>query len=289
MPSVVIPRWLIGGTASLGAFYLYMVWTHTHDLDRLGFNVLGLSALFYLVWEKVSSTGVAGRSVWSAILGVSLILWGVMSSLLFPSPEFFLSYYIKSLPLLLILAIAIFFSGFRGPKSKFSQPLILALFLMVSEGNLLKALLIDFGLTDQEFTATLTAWLLKVLGFSITRQGASLSLPTGLVEVYPGCASVIQIFYLMRLVTLFFFLFPTRFWQKIGILSAAVGIGIVLNTMRIALLVIVSANDVLFSYWHTGEGSSLFSLVAAGALATGCYFLAIRDSNIQSALDDGQR
>jgi cyanoexosortase A len=288
MPSVVIPRWLIGGTASLGAFYLYMVWTHTHDLDRFGFNVLGLSALFYLVWEKVSSTEVTGRSFWSAILGVSLILWGVMSSLLFPSPEFFLSYHIKSLPLLLISAIALFVSGFRG-LPKFSQPLVLALFLMVSEGNLLKALLIDFGLTDQEFTATLTAWLLEVLGFSITRQDASLFLPTGSVEVYPGCASVIQIFYLMRLVTLFFFLFPTRFWQKIGILSAAVGIGIVLNTMRIALLVIVSADDVLFSYWHTGEGSSLFSLVAAGALATGCYFLAIRDSNSQSALDDGQR
>lgn len=279
MPSVVIPRWLIGVTASLGAFYLCMVWSQTHDLDRLGFNVLGLSALFYLAWEKVSSAGVIGRSPWSAILGASLMLVGVISICLFPSSEFFLNYYIKSLPLLLILSLALFVSGFRGLQ-KFSQPLALALFLIVSEGNLLKALLIDFGLTDQELTATLTAWLLEFLGFSITRQGAGLSLPTGSIEVSPGCASVIQIFYLMRLLILFCFLFPTRFWQKIGIFSTAVGIGIVLNTIRIALLVMVSGDDVLFNFWHGGDGSSLFSLGAAGILVMGCYFLAIRNSKL---------
>ncbi len=62
-------------------------------------------------------------------------------------------------------------------------------------------------------------------------------------------------------------------------------IGIVFNTTRIALLVVLSADHAFFNYWHTGEGSSLFSLGAAGVLATVSCFLAIRNS--QDALENG--
>jgi len=50
-------------------------------------------------------------------------------------------------------------------------------------------------------------------------------------------------------------------------------IAFVVNSLRVALLVIVASQEALFKYWHAGDGSQIFSVIAVSILLAFCNWL----------------
>lgn len=125
-------------------------------------------------------------------------------------------------------------------------------------------------------TASFAAFILWYAGFDARRQGFEVWLPHGGVEVYTGCSGFEGIFYLLGLAVLFLAIFPLESAKKNAIVPlVAIAIAFLTNALRIALMAIFAdARDrTALDYWHIGEGSLIFSMIAVGLFGTFYYSL----------------
>ena len=115
----------------------------------------------------------------------------------------------------------------------------------------------------------------------VVRQGVFVHLPTGSVEVYPGCSGIESILQLLGLAILFLVLFPTTKQEKIIIPILAVLTAFIVNGFRVALMTLLAASSdpQSLNYWHKGEGSLIFSTLSVAILGLYCFFL-LRRSNL---------
>ena len=49
------------------------------------------------------------------------------------------------------------------------------------------------------------------------------------------------------------------------------------NAARVALMAAIVSNKAVFDYWHFGQGSLIFSVIAVGILGLFCWFAILRD------------
>lgn len=265
LKSVREPKyWLLAIGVGLIALHLTLTSrTNTVDLNNLMLLFWGIVAFF--IWEKRDQITLES-GIFSSFFGATLIALILLKSASIAGYDIFL----RLSPFLSALSLGILASGFKGLKQYWKELFLLA-YIAIPSGALL--FLIDL----QKITAQLAAFILHYCGFEVIRQGVFLVLPTGRVEVYHGCSGSQIIHQLVGLAIIFLMMFPTTFSQKIQVLTVAVSAAFFVNAARVALMAAIVSNKEVFDYWHFGQGSLIFSVIAVGIFGLFCWFAILRD------------
>jgi cyanoexosortase A len=123
--------------------------------------------------------------------------------------------------------------------------------------------------------------LLWYCGFDVSRQGVYVVMPSGAVKVYEGCSGLEAMNYLLGLSIICLLLYPTgKLFYKIITPVIAIIIGFVINSFRVALMLLLvnSGNIKAFNYWHEGEGSLIFGLIEVMVFGSFYLFLLRQDA-----------
>ncbi|MBW4591466.1 MAG: cyanoexosortase A [Brasilonema angustatum HA4187-MV1] len=252
--------WLLAIGTGLIAINLVVLWK-ANNSSLLGMTFLFWAAISSLVWEKRHSLNLES-GVFSSFFGLTLIALLLIKSISLTS--FGVLLYLS--PVIFAIGFAILASGFKGLK-QYKAELFILFFLSVPK---LLSSWLDISLLTAKFT-TLILWY---TGFDVAQKGTQLYLPTGSVEVYSGCSGIELIFQLVGLALLFLLMFPQNWKHKILIAFTAGTLAFIVNALRVALMAILVAQGHMevFDYWHDGDGSLVFSLIAVLLFGLFCWF-----------------
>lgn len=260
--------WLLVIASGLMTIHLTLTW-RSENIDLLSTSLLFWVAVSSLIWKKHEVLKLESN-FFSGCFGVFLVTWILLKS------AFFVSGYdpfLRLSPLISALGISLLASGVKGLK-QYWQELTILCFLVIPPSLL--SLMIDLP----ALTAKFATYILWHLGFDVSRQGVNIILPTGAVEVYPGCSGVNVMLQLLGLTLLFLVMFPTDLTKKVVTPIVAVFLAFVVNGFRVALMAVLAHSDkAAFEYWHEGDGSVLFSMLAVLIFGLFCYFLLLRDES----------
>ncbi|WP_017316078.1 cyanoexosortase A [Mastigocladopsis repens] len=254
--------WLLAIGASFIAIHLTLTWK-ADNTSLLGMSFLFWAAISSLVWEKRHSLNLES-GIFSSFFGLSIIALLLIKSISLTSLGGFL--YLS--PAIFAFGLAVLASGFKGLKQYRGELLVLS---SISLPKVLPLSLIDISL----FTAKFSTLILWYTGSEVARNGVIISLPSGSVEVYPACSGLELIFQMLSLSLLFLLMFPQNGKQKIIVPIIAATLGFIVNGVRVALMAILVAQGQMeaFKYWHEGDGSLIFSLIAVLFFGFFCWFL----------------
>lgn len=260
--------WLLATLLGLITLHISLTWQLTEDIDRLSISVLAWGAVLFLAWSKRNQLNLESNGT-ASLVGTTLIVLVLLKSSSF---FWFESDLVRVLPLAIALGLALLASGFKGLKQYWREFLVVSI-LAIPEGLLLDPLESIFQVSL--LTAKIGALALWRLGFEVQRQGVYIILPTGVVEVYPGCSGLSAMFLLFRLSVLYLIIFPTTLFKSTVIPVIAVLIAYFFNGVRVALMAFLVAfsNQSAFEYWHTGDGSQIFAMIAVLAFGLLCSFI----------------
>jgi cyanoexosortase A len=257
-----IPKyWLLAIGAGLMAIHLSLVWQSNLPEYQSNCFVFWAAAVS-LVWRKRDDLKLES-SVAASALGFVILAIALLRIHLLPDFGTFLRFF----PLVSALALALLASGFRGLRQYWRELTVFVL-LALPPGAL------SF-LEISPLTAQFSTVLLWLSGFEVHRQGVFIWLSNGAaVEVYHGCSGIMVILQVLKFVGLAFLLFPSSRLQKITIPILGIAIAFITNAIRVVILATLSKPDtkVAFDYWHHGNGSLIFSLLAVAITGIICYF-----------------
>ncbi len=246
---------------------------------RLGENIDD-NAMVILTWAVAILLVVRNRanfkfeSTPSAIaVGTLLIIWVLIKSLL--TRRVFDILFILT-PLVSTLGVALIASGWKGLRL-YWQPLLLTATLGIPVPFLFAA--IEKFIPVNVFTAQFANSVLWYGGVKVAQQGITIVSQYGAVEVARGCAGLPPIFMLLRITLMFVLVFPVSRFHMWIMFPAAMAIAFIVNSVRVALLVIISNQTEAFKYWHHGDGSQIFSIVAVSMLLGLCNWLTRDDDD----------
>ncbi|MEG3839697.1 cyanoexosortase A [Microcoleus sp. herbarium14] len=258
--------WLLGIASGLIALHLTLT-SRTNDTDLFGTMLLFWGVVSFLIWERHESLTFES-GVFSSFFGASLITLILLKSSSISGYDFF----IRATPFLSGISLAMLASGTKGLKQYWQELLILG-YTAIPPGAI--GVFVDVAL----LTAKFSAFILHYLGFEVVRQGVFLILEKGSVEVYHGCSGVNAILQLLGLAVVFLLMFPTTVGQKIVLPIVAILIAFVVNAARVALmaLLVSLSQPAAFKYWHEGNGSVIFSMIAVFIFGLFCWFAILKD------------
>jgi cyanoexosortase A len=243
--------WVLLGT--LLAFYLGLMLKGGYSYDNIGAVSLGLSAILSRLWQRRQRLILATSPVaWS--LGLVLLIWAMMKGSVMQEPDTFL----RIFPIIVALGFALITSGFKGLKQYCLEALILVFFQLSTMPGIVNSEIVH----TSEITAKITTGMLVTAGFEALQDGIRVGLPTGSVEVLGPCSPTIPIVRLFEMLIFFVTIYPTTWLQRFILPVAAVVIGVTVNSLRIAILALLTANNNTqgFDFWHHGTGSNIFSI-----------------------------
>lgn len=148
--------------------------------------------------------------------------------------------------------------------------------LSLSDGLLIS--LVTAKVDVSLFAAKVANFVLWYLGFAVYRQGVNVILPTGGIEIYPGCSGLNAILLLLLQLSLVFILvFPINIFQKIVLPIVAVSLAFIINVFRLVLmtLLVADSNHQGFEYWHGESGNQIFSTISILAFGFVCHWILI--------------
>lgn len=259
--------WLLAIAACLIAIHLTLI-SRANDASLLGTSALFWLAVASLVWAKQDTLNLSSGIV-ANFCGISLVSLVLLKSAF----VFEYDYFLRLSPLLSTIGVALLASGFQGLKQYWRELLILC-FLIPSPGAI--ALIVDIS----TITAQLATVILWYAGFDVVQQGVFVNLPTGSVEVYPGCSGIESMLQMLGLAVLFLVIFPTNRQNKIYLPILAIAIAFAVNGFRVALMAVIAASSdsQALHYWHKGDGSLIFSTISVLILGCYCLYLLRRDN-----------
>lgn len=261
-----IELWLIGISGSLIAINLNIAWRNYHPTNFYVY-ILFLITLYFLLKEKHHKLNLES-GILSSLIGTFFI------SLVFIYSFFQINIGFLFLfpPLLSGFGIALLASGYKGLK-QYKKELWLLGFLTIRNFMIMNKL--DLTVV----TAKLATAILWYTGFKVNRSGVIIHLPTGSVEVYSACSGIDIIIDLLSLAVVFIYMLNLNLQQKIMMPIVAAILGFVVNGFRVALMAILVAqgDKQAFEYWHVGDGSLIFSVIASLLLCCFCWFLLSRN------------
>ncbi|MEG4515921.1 MULTISPECIES: cyanoexosortase A [unclassified Microcoleus] len=258
--------WLLGIASGLIALHLTLT-SRTNDTDLFGTMLLFWGVVAFLIWERHESLTFES-GIFASFFGSSLIALILLKSSSISGYDFF----IRATPFLSGISLALLASGTKGLK-QYGQELLILGYTAIPPG--LIGVFVDVAL----LTAKFSAFLLHYLGFEVVRKGVFLILEKGSVEVYHGCSGVNAILQLLGLALVFLLMFPTTTGQKIVLPFVAIITAFIVNAARVGLLaVLVSLSQPeAFKYWHEGNGSVIFSMIAVFIFGLFCWFAILKD------------
>jgi cyanoexosortase A len=253
---------LLGLASGLVAIHLSLVF-RGDNTDLIGSSVLYWLAIAILFSRKRDRLKLGSDRV-STMLGTSLIAIVLLKSWFIVGSDIFL----RLSPALSIVGVGLIASGRKGMK-QYRHEIGLLILFVIPPGLVL--LLFDPSL----LTAKFAGFALWCLGFQVSVQGITVSLPRGAIDVYTGCSGVAIMLQLLGVALMNLFLVVPRVYQQIVVPAIAVLIAFVVNGLRVALLAVIVAlgNQEAFDYWHVGDGSLVFSTIAVVIFSLMCQQL----------------
>ena len=222
-----------------------------------------------LLWER-RHTLIGQGSMISSAIGGGLLLGLLRLSAALPESGSFL----RGFPLVTVLGLGLLVSGTRGLYHYWKALLLFGLLTL----NPLLTLSLEL-INLPRLTAQTATFMLWYTGFDVRREGLSLLLPTGRVDVYGACSGIHSMLQMLYISVLFVLLFSLRSpAQRVLTVALAVIIGFIVNAARVALMAVLVAlsQKNAFEYWHTGNGSLIFSAIAVGLFGGFCWFAFLR-------------
>ncbi len=258
--------WLLGIASGLIILQLTLT-SRTENADLFGTMFLFWGVVCFLISERYQTLTLES-GIFGTFFGASLIFLILLKSSSISGYDFF----IRVMPFLSGISLALLASGTKGLKQYWQELFILA-YTAIPPG------LIGIFVDVAKLTAKFSGFLLHYLGFEVVRQGAFLILEKGSVEVNHGCSGVNAILQLLGLAIVFLLMFPTTTGQRIVVPIVALLIAFVVNAARVGLLaVLVSLSQrEAFKYWHEGNGSVIFSMIAVFIFGIFCWFAILQE------------
>lgn len=260
--------WLLAIAGGLIAVHLSLTWRIDGDLSQMAMSALAWGAALSLLWEKRHNLSFES-DIFSSVLGLLFIAFVLFRSLFVTGFDSL----VQLSPVITALGLAMLASGVRLQQYWLELIILLAFNIPVK----LLSSAIDISLLTAKFTNI----VLTYLGFEVSRQGVNIILPTGAVEVYPGCSGIESIVQLLRVAILFLVMFPTDLAKKILVPVVAILIAFVVNGVRVSLMAVLVAysSQEAFKYWHVGTGSQIFFLISILIFGSFCYFVSPKDDS----------
>lgn len=261
--------WLLVIGVSLITIHLNLSW-RSENTELLSNSLLFWSSIVYLV-EKKHKILKLESGIFSSFFGILLIIW-----ILIKSASIVRGYdpFLRVSPFIAALGLGLLASDVKGIKQYWQELTLLSFLAIPSEVPLL---LVDLP----SLTAKFATSILWYLGFDVSRQGVNIILQTGAVEVNPGCSGINSILQLLGLSLLFLVMFPTTLRKKILTPVVAVFLAFIVNGFRVALMAVLAhSNEAAFKYWHEGDGSLIFSMIAVLIFGFFCHFLLLRNESV---------
>jgi cyanoexosortase A len=251
---------LLAILACLSGIHLAIVW-RTGDIAYFGMSILFLLATATLVWENYPKFSYR-QDLTASLTGIGLIGWVLWQSLGVTSDQ---QIELRLFPLVSALAVALLASGFQGIL-QYRRELAIMFFLGVP--NILLHM-VDIAPLTAKFAAT----LLSYAGYAASHQGVWITSSAGTIEVYRDCSGMEGATYLLGIAVVCLTLYPVRRPKQIVALLAAALIGFTVNGARVAIMATLAApqDQAAFLYWHEGDGSLIFAVLAV-ALFAGFYW-----------------
>lgn len=261
--------WLLAIAVGLTIIQLDLNFKFIGSIDALTVRGLFLTAILYLIWKKQHILNLRS-DLFSTLIGLLLISFILIKSL---TLFWFESYFVKIFALFSFLGLALIASGIKGLKQYWQEFIILLLSL--SDGLLISliAAKVDVSL----LAAKVSNFVLWYLGFAVYRQGVNVILPTGGIEIYPGCSGLNAILLLLQLSLVFIVVFPVNIFQRMLLPIVAVSLAFIINIFRLVLmtLLVADSNHQGFEYWHGESGSQIFSTISILAFGFVCHWILI--------------
>ncbi len=262
--------WLLAIAGSLTAVYVSLYLKVEGNVSQVAISLLGLAGVFSLLEEKRQKLKFES-DIFSSLLGILLITFVLLRSNYVNVVDSF----VELSPFIGFLGLALLASGIRGLRQYWLELTIIFAFHF-------PLIYISQYLDISIFTAQFSSAFLSYLGFPVLREGVNINLPTGSVEVYPGCSGMETISQLVKLAILFLVMFPISSLIKRFIVPIiAIIIGFAVNGIRVALMAFLVANSTpeSFDYWHTGTGSQIFFLICTLLFGGCCYLITKQDDS----------
>lgn len=259
--------WLFAIAVALTIVQLNLHWKFIGGVDALTIKALFWASILYLIAKKQYTLNLKS-DFFSTFIGLSLIVFTLIKSL---SLFWFESFFIKVAALLSFLGLALIASGIKGLKQYWQEFIIMLLSL--SDGMLISLISAKFDISI--LAAKAANFVLWYLGFPVYRQGVNVILPTGAIEIYPGCSGLNAMLLLLQLSLIFIFVFPINIFQKFLLPITAVFLAFVINIFRLVLmtLLVAASNHQGFKYWHGEPGNQIFSTISILAFGFICHWL----------------
>ncbi|MEH2048742.1 cyanoexosortase A [Nostoc sp.] len=271
--------WLLGIGGTLVAINLTLALRDYGAFTSFYITFLFFITIYILLKEKYHKLTLES-GIFSSCLGTLLILLVFINS----TSQINITFVPSLLPLMSGFSFALLASGCKGLKQYRKELLILG---FLTTRNLLLIYNIDISLITAKFSTA----ILWYTGFQVSRSGLIINLPTGSVEVYFGCSGIYMIVDILSLAVLFIFMFNLSLQQKILVPVIAATLGFIINGFRVSLMAILVAqgDKQAFQYWHQGDGSQIFSVIATLFFGCFCWFLLNRNERGNQTTIDSSR
>jgi cyanoexosortase A len=273
--------WLLGVAIALIALHSLMYWRFTGNFNHISVELIGWSAVFYSLWQRRKQI-VLRRERGAQFLGWFLIALLLVRGINLSSA----SGSVLSLNSLAIgIAMAAIAVGFKQFKDYQREFWLIAMIALPLEQTFA---VVDHFVNSSVLTAKYAHTLMWYCGFLVHRQGTLLALPTGTVNVYPGCSGLEAILISLKVGFFFLVVYPTRLREKFLVPAIAILSAFIINGFRIMLLAHLVANQDTagFEYWHGDQGAQIFSMISMTIFSSYCQVLIDQKHSDNSELEE---
>jgi len=162
---------------------------------------------------------------------------------------------LKALPFFLFAGLLLMARGAGGLCRQWRSLLILVLMIPLPSPDPL--------VNPHDFLtrvhAEAAAFLLHYLGYDITIHGLILTLPSGSVDVYPGCSGRGLMVLLLKISLIVSFGLRISWKHQLVMCAGAIAVGFLVGVSRIAVMALALPDPQRFEWLHRTTGSSFFA------------------------------
>lgn len=256
--------WMVVLLSALIVINLTVFWK-MDDVAHVGMSGLYWMAVYSILWDRKKE--LKFKTQWlPCVIGVILIIWNLYISRSIPASKEINM--ISVAPFMFSVGVALIASGFYGLKQFFGE--ILIIFCLG-----VPRVILNLYTNISPITAKFSSFMLHYLGYPVALDGVLIHLPEGSIRVYEGCSGVESMTYVLGLSVICLIMFPLAKKYNFIVPVVAAAIGFFVNACRVVLLAVLAhqKNEEGFIYWHEGEGSLVFGMIAVIVFASFYWLL----------------
>lgn len=270
-------RWLVAIMISLATIHLILVWHIAEQTDQLVLSALYWLAITVSFKQRLLQSGPNDHWIANA-LGLLLITFVIYRSLVVLLSE---SSFVRLFPSVSVLGIVLLAAGFKF-YIYWREWVLMGILALppILTNHVLEKL---FGHYLQLTIAQIATFFIHYIGLDVTRQGVDIVLERGAVSVAYGCTGGDMLILLWQLCMPAVLLVPIPKPYRLGMPFWAIGLTLILASMRVSLMAFFVHQPALFEYWHGDAGNQIFSNV--GIFVFGVVYWWIAESYFRESAD----